>query len=147
MVTQVSPWWMKSLESTTVFSSDFQLAWTCKENGAQDGAQSNVSRLLTAPCPLTCVDSFIHVLIRYLLSTYIRGIRQYSRFCEYTWEQDKVPAFEECAVWYKDLAVCRTCWSSFEKLASHHSFPALAVMPLLELDVRREVAVEGGRGN
>lgn len=54
---------------------------------------------------------------------------------------------ECCAVWCEDLVVCLTCWNSFEKLANHHSFPALRITPLLELDVRRKVAVEDGGGN
>ena len=46
----------------------------------------------------------------------------------------------------------RTSWcasqaATLEKLASHHSLPAVRIAPLPELDIGRKVAVEDGRGN
>lgn len=42
--------------------------------------------------------------------------------------------------------VCLTCWNSFEKLANH-SFPALRILTLLDLDFGREMVMEDVRGN
>lgn len=42
--------------------------------------------------------------------------------------------------------VCLTCGDSFKNLVNHYSFPAPRVMLLLDLGVRREVAIKDMRG-
>lgn len=103
---------------------------------------SRVTFIIYCCCSLTFVDSFIHVLNTFIehLCMRCQAVLQVLRMQQRTKQR-------ECAVWYEDLVVCLTCQNSLEKLANHDSFPALRIMPLLELDVRKEVAVEDGGGN